>query len=92
MATHAARRLREMADNASMIVAIELACAAQAVDLQTPSEPSPGTLPIYELVRRHSRFLDQDRLLSPEFEALGALVRDGSFGALVPLEVFSDGG
>ena len=88
MATHAARRLIEMADNVARIVAIELACGAQAVDLQTPSDPSPGTRPIYELVRAHAAFLDEDRLQAPEFEAIAALVADGTVGALVPLGVF----
>jgi histidine ammonia-lyase len=91
MATHGARRLREMAENTAMIVAIELSCAAQAVDLQTPSDPSPGTRPIYDLVRSEAAFMDQDRLQSAEFEALRALVREGTFGALVPLEVFPSG-
>ena len=90
MATHAGRRLHEMADNAARVVAIELACAAQAVDLQTPSVPSPGTRPIYELVRRHASFLAEDRLQADEFETLAALVTDGTFGALVPLDVFVD--
>jgi histidine ammonia-lyase len=89
MATHSARRLQEMADNTAIVVAIELACAAQAVDLQTPSDPSPGTRPIYDLVRRHVAFLAEDRLQSPEFEQLATLVRDGVFGSLVPLEVFA---
>jgi histidine ammonia-lyase len=89
MATHGARRLREMAENTAMIVAIELSCGAQAVDLQTPSDPSPGTRPIYDLVRGQAAFMDQDRLQSAEFEAIRALVREGAFTPLVPLEVFS---
>jgi histidine ammonia-lyase len=88
MATHAGRRLLDMAANAARIVAIELACAAQAVDLQTPSEPAPATRPIYDLVRAHASFLDEDRLQADEFETLAALVADGAFAALVPLEVF----
>lgn len=89
MATHGSRRLRDMAENTAMIVAIELACGAQAVDLQTPSDPSPGTRPIYELVRAHAAFLDQDRLQSPEFEALREAIRSGVVGEMVPLEVFA---
>jgi histidine ammonia-lyase len=88
MATHAGRRLLDMAANAARIVAIELACAAQAVDLQTPSDPAPATRPIYDLVRAHASFLDEDRLQAPEFEAIAALVADGTVGTLVPLEVF----
>jgi histidine ammonia-lyase len=88
MATHGARRLREMSDNAALIVAIELACAAQAVDLQTPSDPSPGTRPIYEFVRTHAAYLSEDRLQSAEFEALAEAIRGGGVGELVPLDMF----
>jgi histidine ammonia-lyase len=90
MATHGARRLAEMADNLTRVIAIELACAAQAVDLQTPSDPSPGTKPIYDLVREHAAFLDQDRLMSDEFEAIAVRIADGSVGRLVGLDVFGE--
>ncbi|MGH3635635.1 MAG: aromatic amino acid lyase, partial [Mycobacterium sp.] len=87
MATHGAVRLRAMAANVSRIVAIELACGAQAVDLQEPSEPSPGTRPIYDLVRTHTRFLDCDRVLGGEFEHLAKDIEAGSFVSLVPLQL-----
>lgn len=51
MATHGARRLLQLADNVDRILAIELVCGAQAVDLQTPSTPSPSTMRVYKLVR-----------------------------------------
>jgi histidine ammonia-lyase len=78
-----------MSDNTALIIAVELACAAQAVDLQTPSDPSPGTRPIYELVRTRAAFLAEDRLQSAEFEALAEAIRAGVVGRMVPLDVFA---
>jgi histidine ammonia-lyase len=86
MATHGARRLRTMAANVQRIVSIELACGAQAVDLQTPSDPAPGAKRVYDLVRQHVEFLAEDRVLAWDFEALYNVVRTGAVGELVPLE------
>lgn len=88
MATHGARRLVPMARNAAHVVAIELISGAQAVDLQTPPEPSPRTRPIYELVRATSDFLSEDRVLAGDFAVLGEQVISGQFDELVPLQVF----
>jgi histidine ammonia-lyase len=85
MATHGARRLHEMTANAARIVAIELACAAQAVDLQTPPDPAPGARAVYDLVREHVAFLVDDRILASDYERLAELVLDGSLAELVPL-------
>ena len=89
MAMHGGRRLAPMAANAAHVVAIELTSGAQAVDLQDPSEPSPGTRPVYDLVRSVSPFLAEDRILAGELADLGRLVLDGAFDGHVPLEVYS---
>ncbi len=42
MATHAAKRLRRMTDNAAAVVGIELLAAAQGIDFHRPSRSSPS--------------------------------------------------
>src|SRR5690606_6040688 len=79
MATHAAIRVHRMAVNASHVLAIELLCAAQGVDLRAKGELAPGTRPVYDLVRAQAPYLDIDRVLAPEMEAVQDLVLGGAF-------------
>jgi histidine ammonia-lyase len=79
MATFAARRLADMADNSAHIVAIELLAAAQGIDLRAPLTSSPRLLEALAAIRRRVPFYDHDRLLAPDIEAVAAMVRTGVF-------------
>jgi histidine ammonia-lyase len=79
MATFAARRLGEMAENSAHIVAIELLAAAQGIDLRTPLRTSPQLGEAHAAIRERVPFYDHDRLLSPDIEAVAAMVRAGFF-------------
>ena len=89
MATHGARRLLEMAENAAGIVAIELLAAAQGVDFRRPLKTSPVLEKAMATLRGRVAFLDQDREMAPDIAAAKALVLSGAFRELVPLAVFS---
>jgi histidine ammonia-lyase len=84
MATHAARRLLEMTDNAAHIVAIELLAAAQGVELRRPLESSAPLEEALAKVREHAAFLTDDRPLAGEIRALAGAVLDGVFAGLRP--------
>ncbi len=77
MATYAARRLRDLADNAAGIVAIELLAAAQGVDLRRPLRTSPRLQAALALLRRRVRFRRDDREMAPDITAATALVAGG---------------
>jgi histidine ammonia-lyase len=79
MATYAARRLSDMARNAAMVVAIELMAGAQGVDLRAPLKTSPKLSQAMGQIRTRSAFLDQDRYIAPEMEAVAQLVLSGWF-------------
>ena len=73
MATFGARRLAEMADNTAVVVGIEAMGAAQGIELKR----NPGGLrssPLLEAtfadLRSRVAFLDQDRFLAPDVEAM----------------------
>jgi len=83
MATFAARRLGEMAENTAGIVAIELLAAAQGIDLRMPLQTSPALQRAHALVRGKVPHYDHDRLLSPDIEAATALIRQGAFNDMV---------
>jgi histidine ammonia-lyase len=82
MATFAARRLTEMAENTAGIVAIELLAATQGIDLRLPLKTSPALQRAYAEVRAKVPFYDHDRLLAPDIEAATALIRNGVFNAM----------
>jgi histidine ammonia-lyase len=79
MATHAARRLGDMAANTSGIVAIELLAAAQGIDLRAPLATSPALEKARRLVRGAVAFYDHDRYFAPDIEAARKLVQEGAF-------------
>jgi histidine ammonia-lyase len=77
MGTIAARKCREMVANAENVVAIELLCAAQALDLFTNMKPGEGTLAAYQVIRGPIAHLDTDRFLAADIDAMRALMRSG---------------
>ena len=87
MATHAARRTIEMADNAAGIVAIELLAAAQGIDLRKPITTSPKLSDVMTALRTRVAFWDQDREMAPDIAAAKALIATPLFRELVPLRV-----
>jgi len=63
--------------NAEYVTAIELLCAAQALDLFTNLKPGAGTLAAYNLIREHVSHMEVDRILSKDIETLYGLVHSG---------------
>lgn len=79
----AARHAAQILENARRVVAVELLCAAQAVDLSGgPAGLGQGTRAVYEAIRAHVPPLGEDRPLQPEIEQVAELVRRGVLGAL----------
>jgi histidine ammonia-lyase len=84
MATHAARRLSDMADNSAAVVAIELLAAAQGIDLRAPLLTSPALRGVHRRVREVAPFYAHDRYFAPDIEAARKLVEAGALHALMP--------
>jgi histidine ammonia-lyase len=76
MAAHGARRLMDMADNASAIVGIELLAAAQGCDFHRPLASSAALEAVRALLRAEVPTLAEDRFMHPDMEAAIALVRE----------------
>jgi histidine ammonia-lyase len=66
MATYAARRLRDIADNAAGIVAIELLAAAQGIELLRPLASSAPLERLHAAVRARVPAWRQDREMAPD--------------------------
>ncbi len=73
----AARKARDVLANARNVLAIELLCAAQALDLFTNLKPGRGTLAAYKVLRKHVTHMDRDRELAPDIERAEQLVDGG---------------
>jgi histidine ammonia-lyase len=74
----AARKLRTVVDNLRRILAVELTCAARALDLRAPLEPGPGTAAALAAVRAAVPGPGPDRHLAPELADAEALVASGA--------------
>jgi len=83
MATHAARRLSDMADNLAGVVAVELLAACQGIDLRAPLRSSPPLEEAKGRLRVRVARWDQDRAMAPDIAAAKALVTAGAFHDLV---------
>jgi histidine ammonia-lyase len=84
MAMGAAWKLRRIVENVRHILAIELMCAAQAVECRSPLRPAVLVGRAVDAVRRHVAPLDRDRVLSGDIIALGRAIADGEFDSLLP--------
>lgn len=78
MGTISARKAREIINNTENVVAIELLCAAQAMDLFTNTRPGRGTLAAYKVIRDHIPHLQEDRILSGDIGKMVKLIQNGS--------------
>ncbi len=87
MGTIAARQCREIIMNAENVIAIELLCGAQALDLFTNLKPGEGTLKAYQVIRQTIPPLEKDRILSNDIRAMKDLIRSGKILAAVEKSV-----
>jgi histidine ammonia-lyase len=83
----AARKLRAVVANLTRILAVELICAARALDLRAPLRPGPGTAAALAAVRGPIEGPGPDRWLAPDLHAAEELVRSGVVVDAVEAEV-----
>jgi histidine ammonia-lyase len=74
----AARQTRQVIDNAMRMVAIELLCAAQALDQRDAGLAGAGTRVAHALIRRHVPGLIEDRPMAPDVDAVCHLIDSGA--------------
>lgn len=74
MATGAARKAGEVAENAAAIIGTELMAAAQGLDLRRPLRSSDRIEALHARIRARVAFLEQDRYLAPDLESLKSAV------------------
>ena len=88
MATFAARRLGEMADNTAGVLAVELLCAAQGLDFHRPLKTSPPLEEVRAAIRAKVPPYGEDRFFAPDLEAAKAMIHSGLFLKWVREDLF----
>lgn len=78
MGTIAARKARDIMKNSRRVLAIELMCACQAIDLRGDKGMGEGTNAVYRLIRKYVKKLDEDRPLYGDINTCENLIIDGS--------------
>ncbi len=83
-ALQSALRVHEQLERLELLIALELVCAAQAVDLAAPSRLGGGTAAAHAAVRELVAPLDDDRPLGPAVDLVAdRAVRTGRLAAIV---------
>ncbi len=83
MGMSGARRLERMLRNLQHIIAIELLCACQGIDLLAPLQTGSLAKQAYHAVRGESGKVIEDRSLAPDINAVSATIESGLFAALL---------
>jgi histidine ammonia-lyase len=76
MGAHAAVKFAQVVQNTFRVLAVELLCAAQGVDLRHPARPSPLNQILYLSIRQKVPPLTEDRPVSPDIETLATALRE----------------
>jgi histidine ammonia-lyase len=79
MGVTAGLKLRQIVEDAERVVAIELLCAARALEFLKPLIPARPLQPFLDKVRMVVEPLKGDRALSSDIERVASLVRAGAF-------------
>ena len=77
MSMHAALKAERALQLAINVIAVEILCACQAIDLRAPLESSPSLMSAYKIVRARVKTLVTDRSPSPDLDAIVELIRSG---------------
>jgi len=78
MGVHSALKAWTTLENVETVLAIELMCAAQGLDLRRPLESSRPIEAVHSLVRGQVSMLERDRILHDDIQKLIALVQSNA--------------
>ena len=81
MGAHAALKLAQVHDQVRTVLAIELLCAAQGLDLRRPLTTTPPLEAVHAAIRARVPAMMTDRPLAPDIAAVRALIDDGTLVA-----------
>jgi histidine ammonia-lyase len=75
MSMHGALKAERALQLATNVIAVEILCACQAIDLRAPLESSPALMRAYRIVRGRVPKLIDDRPPAPDLDAIVEIIR-----------------
>ena len=77
------RKALKVLENLEKILAVELLCAAQAIDFRRPLKSTPVLEEVHACVREIVTFADEDRIFSKDIDQLTELIRSRKIAKLI---------
>jgi histidine ammonia-lyase len=77
MGAHAAMKLAAVHDHVRTVLAIELLCAAQGLDLRRPVRPGPGLRAAHDALRARVPAMERDRPIAPDIQEVRRMIEEG---------------
>lgn len=77
MGANAAVKCRNILENCLNVLAIELICAVQSIELRAPLEAGPAAKTICGMVRKEIPLMEKDRVIYPDIKKAADLIRSG---------------
>lgn len=75
MGTIAARKARDIMENARKVIAMEILSATQAIDLRGKKKLGIGTEAAYREVRKYTPFIDKDKIMYTEINTVEDVIK-----------------
>ncbi|HSE41401.1 MAG TPA: histidine ammonia-lyase [Acidobacteriota bacterium] len=79
MGVTSALKLRQIVENTAHVIAIELLCAAQALDLLAPQKTSDALQILHQRIRSYVPKMEKDRVISEDIASIVRIMETGSF-------------
>ncbi|WP_286311061.1 histidine ammonia-lyase [Romboutsia ilealis] len=75
MGTIAARKARDIMENARKVIAMEILSATQAIDLRGKKSLGIGTEAAYSVVREHTSFVEKDKIMYKDINTIEDVIK-----------------
>jgi histidine ammonia-lyase len=83
MGTIAARKFRQVTENAENVVAMEILSASQALDMLKPLEPAGAIKAALQAVREKVPFAAEDRVFSDDIDQIREMIRSEKLAKVI---------
>ena len=87
MGMRAANKALQILENAENVLAVELLCSCQGVELRRPLKPALALQNVLSAFRQEVPHLDADRVLASDIEKANAFIRSGEWMRALPSHI-----
>lgn len=85
MACFAGRRLTDMAENTTGVLAVEYLAAAQGLDFRAPLKGASKVEQAKAILREYVAYYDKDRYFAPDIAEAAGIISEGDLNTLMPV-------